>query len=150
METYKVTRTTTTRSTKIIEANSKEEAQEIAWSEDWRESEEIISCEDDIKLEISDIFELGNKYGWGIFYTGFQDDNHNLYELQRIDDMNLFDNDSSAIEYVVTYATFDVNSEEAKAIRWLWENSPMEINRTFLDIVGSNKLDTCLANLKLI
>jgi hypothetical protein len=81
--------------------------------------------------------------GWAVFYTGIQDATHNLYELQRVDELGIFESDKDAIKHVVRVAMEDASSVEADAIRFLAKESPNEIDSVFRDILG-NDIDKCL------
>ncbi len=81
--------------------------------------------------------------GWAVFYTGIQDTTHNLYELQRVDELGIFESDKDAIKHVVRVAMEDASSLEANAIRFLAKESPNEIDSVFRDVVG-NDIDKCL------
>lgn len=76
--------------------------------------------------------------GWGIFYTAIDDDTHNLYELQRNDDIGNFKDDHEAKEYVVDQAMEKPKSHYAMALLWLSKYCPDEIDDIKL-LIGEEK-----------
>lgn len=84
------------------------------------------------------INEESFKDGWGIFYTGTQDAVHNEYELQRLDEAGIFESDVEAIYHVTALAENDPSGIEAKALYWLAENSPNELDGTIQHIIGKD------------
>lgn len=76
--------------------------------------------------------------GWGIFYTALNDDTHNLYELQRFDDIGNFKDDHEAKEYVVDQAMEKPKSHYAEALLWLARYCPDEIDDIKL-LIGQEK-----------
>lgn len=84
--------------------------------------------------------------GWGIFHTGQQDDVHNIYELQRIDEVGKFADDTAAIKYVATKAFENPNSIYGDAIRFLIKESPAEIEVVMRSVFG-DKMDELILKL---
>jgi hypothetical protein len=65
--------------------------------------------------------------GWDLFITQ-PDATHNLYELQRNDEAGKFEDDLAAIRYVCDRAMTNPRSMHAEAIRFLFTNSPNELD----------------------
>ena len=82
--------------------------------------------------------------GWGVFSTGLQDAVHNPYELQRIDEDGKFVDDGEAIRFVCYKALQDVYGRHARAIKFLVEESPNEIDSVVRNEIGTNNLDNLL------
>lgn len=71
--------------------------------------------------------EESKKEGWSIFHTGQQRPEHNIYELQRMDEMDIFKSDRDAMLFVVNSAIKNPEGIHLKALKWLQEYSPKEI-----------------------
>lgn len=87
--------------------------------------------------------------GWDVFYTGQQDACHNLYELQRVDELGIFADDTVAILHVASLAHNDPSSLYGDAIRFLAKNSPNEIDSIIRDVYGSKQTDDLLKKLNI-
>ena len=92
---------------------------------------------------------LAEAEGWGVVYTSIQDPTHSIYELQRMDEMSVFENDDAAHAHVVAAAEKDPNGFHADAIRFLVEYSPNEIDSIIRSSVGSVRLERLLNTLNL-
>jgi len=87
--------------------------------------------------------------GWDVFHTGQQDAVHNLYELQRVDELGIFADDTLAILHVASLAHNDPSSLHADAIRFLAKNSPNEVDGIMRSIYGSKQTDDLLKKLNI-
>lgn len=96
-----------------------------------------------------DKHDQARREGWDVFYTGQQDTRHNLYELQRVDEVEIFADDTLAILHVASLAHNDSSSLHADAIRFLAKNSPNEIDSMIRDVYGSNQTDDLLKKLNI-
>lgn len=74
---------------------------------------------------------IPEELGWGIFYTGSGGGCYNPYELQKIDDADIFANDDEAIVHVVQKAIEKREGIEVEAIRFLYQESINEIDSVF-------------------
>lgn len=77
-----------------------------------------------------------NAEGWGIFHTGEQNATHNLYELQRIDEDDVFSSDDDAIKFVVDEAIKHPKGIHADALLFLAYQSPNEIDNIIRSAVS--------------
>jgi hypothetical protein len=78
--------------------------------------------------ELKIINEHGLEEGWNIFYTN-NEEGHNEYEVQRIDENPRFLSDNAAIMYIHKQAVNMPDGIHQKAIRWLHNNCPDEFER---------------------
>ncbi|MEO7049537.1 MAG: hypothetical protein ABI091_29815 [Ferruginibacter sp.] len=67
------------------------------------------------------------KEGWSIFTT-IPDATHNVFELQSIDAMGVFEDDDAAIRHVVKESIKNEKGFHAQAILFLAKESPNEID----------------------
>lgn len=87
--------------------------------------------------------------GWDVWYTGTQDACHNLYEIQRLDEAEIFADDTLAILHVASLAHNDTSSLHGDAIRFLAKNSPNEIDSMIRDVYGNKQTDDLLKKLNI-
>lgn len=88
-----------------------------------------------VMLDYKEIQSQAETEGWGIFYTSIQDDKHNMYELQRLDEMKIFESDDHAIRFVTDKA-MSGSTAHTEAIKWLIKESPTEISKTFKEVLS--------------
>lgn len=80
-------------------------------------------------LEDDKSWTIDEKEGWGIFYIGRQDAVHNLYEIQRIDELKKFKDDDEALIFVATKALESSASKHRRVMLYLRDYSPNELDR---------------------
>ena len=89
------------------------------------------------------------KEGWCVSYTGLEDAVHNIYELQRVDELNIFINDDEAIKHVVKMAEADVTGLHAKTLKWLAKHSPNELESVVWDVIGRETYSALIKKLNI-
>jgi hypothetical protein len=77
--------------------------------------------------------------GWDVFYTSIQDSVHNIYELQRVDEGEVFSSDDEAILFVVEEAIKDPRGNHSHALLFLAKHSPNEVDSVIRSVVGGDK-----------
>lgn len=101
-----------------------------------------------IELSYNDHYD-NHAEGWGVFHTGLQDAVHNMYEIQNTLDNNAFEDDEEAVKFVVGKALESPYGRHAKAIRFLAESSPNEVDSFIRGVVGSEVLNELLQKLNI-
>ena len=82
--------------------------------------------------------------GWDIFHTGQQDACHNLWELQAVDEKQIFEDDHNAILFVVGKVEQDANSYHADALRFLLKESANEMDSVIRSAIGEERYNSLL------
>lgn len=84
--------------------------------------------------------------GWGVFHSHL---NSNTYEIQNLSDDDRFEDDEEAVKFVVSKALESPYGRHAKAIKFLVESSPNEVDSFIRGVVGSEVLNELLQKLNI-
>lgn len=85
--------------------------------------------------------------GWGVF-KNTPDATHNIYELQKLDELEIFNSDDEAIKYVVNKAIGNPKSIHSAAILFISRNSPNEMDSIIRTVIGEGKYTELKNSLK--
>lgn len=84
--------------------------------------------------------------GWGVFHSHLSSD---TYEIQNLSDDDRFEDDEEAVKFVVGKALESPYGRHAKAIKFLVESSPNEVDSFIREVVGSEVLNELLQKLNI-
>jgi hypothetical protein len=96
-----------------------------------------------LELSYNDHYD-NHAEGWGVFHSDLPD---SPFQIQNISEDNTFKDDEEVVKFVVEKALDNPYGRHAKAVRFLIESSPNEVDSFIRGVVGTNTVNLLLEKL---